>query len=102
MKKVFKIVVVLITILCYNSTVFEWDENEFEKNYQTEGHLYVAEKQINIDHSVQLSIPPKITTAFLETRYNYVFYPRIKSFFSVKYFLKKTDRIYLLHQNLLI
>ena len=95
----FKIVLLLITILCYGSTVFEWDDNECEKNYQNECHLYNTEKQTNIDFSVNLLIPSKFTIDLPENPNDLIENPKIKSLLSLKHFFKKTDKIFLLHKT---
>lgn len=102
MKITFKIVLLLLTIICYGSTVFEWNENESEKNYQNECHLYFTEKQTNIDFSVNVLIPSKYTIDYTETRNDLIHYSKIKSLLPLKYILKKPDKIFLLHQALLI
>ena len=99
MKKILKIVLLLIIILCYGTTIFEWDENECEKNYQTECHLYYVENQTNLNFSANLLIPSKFTIDLAENRNDLIENPKIKSLISLKHFFKKTDKIFLLYQT---
>ena len=102
MKKVCKIVLLLLTIICYGTTVFEWDENESAKNYQNECHLYLTEQRTNVDFEVNSVIPSEYKNDFTEDQETIIDCPKIKVLFSSLYMQKKHDKIFLRNRALLI
>ena len=101
-KKIFKSVLLLVTVMCYAVDVIEWDEKEIENNYQNECYVYIVTEQTVFNTAISYSIPSEVKIKHKKIHKNDFFFADCTTLFFTNNSSKNSDKLFLCNRALLI
>lgn len=101
-KKIFKSVLLVVTVICYAVNVIEWDEKEIENNYQNECHLYTMTEQTVFNAAISYVISSEVKIKHKKIHKNNFLFSNCTTLFFKNDGIKNSYKLFLRNRALLI